>query len=318
MEQMSFGGPVDRVLLMRTMPMFEGLGPVPLAAIARHSVDRFVPRGSTVELGGDHAGKVLLVVEGELESTDGGSRRLVTKGDAAGFIERLAHVETRRTLEAKLDTMLLELDWDAQLDVCEEHFSVITSYIGFVATRLVERTQSLSPDEHGPVPLIAAQEFGSLLDLNERLLLLSRSGAFSSGCLDALSELSHHAEELRLKEGRKIWSAGQEADGFVLIASGALRLDDQSGGSAIYRAGTAAGMAESLSRNYRRFSAVTIEPTVALRVHIESFMDILEDHFDLSLDVLSTLARRLLAAGESQPADLEPGSATSQPPKVPA
>lgn len=297
MDRVTFGGPMDRVLLMRTMPMFEGLGPIQLAAIAQHSVERFVPRESSVEIRGEESGKILLIAEGELESRNSGSRERLAKGDSAGLVERFAHSDARLTFEATSDSMLLELDWDTQLDVCEEHFSVVASYISFVATRLVERNQALVSAEHDPVPLIAAQDFGSLLDLNERLLLLSRSGAFSSGCLDALSELSHHAEELRLKKGRKIWTAGQEADGFVLIASGALRLDDQAGGSAVYRAGTAAGMAESLSRNYRRFSAVTVEPTVALRIQIESFMDILEDHFDLSLDVLATLARRLLATG---------------------
>ena len=295
MDRVTFGGPMDRVLLMRTMPMFEGLGPIQLAAIAQHSAERLVPRGSSIEVGGEDSGKVLLVAEGELESEYAGSQRRLTKGDSAGFMERLAHSDTRLTFEARIDTMLLELDWEAQLGVCEEYFSVITGYIGFVATRLVERTRVLAPAEHGPVPLIAAQDFGSMLDLNERLLLLSRSGAFSTGCLDALSELSHHAEELRLEKGREIWAAGQEADGFVVIASGAMRLDDRSGVSAVYRAGTAAGMAEALSRNYRRFSAMTVEPTVALHIQIESFMDILEDHFDLSLDVLSTLARRLLA-----------------------
>jgi len=294
MDRVTFGGPMDRVLLMRTMPMFEGLGPIQLAAIAQHSAERFVPRGASVEIGGEDSGKVLLIAEGELESENAGSRQRLTKGDSAGFIERLAHSDSQLTFEARIDTMLLELDWEAQLGVCEEHFSVIAGYISFVATRLVERTQLLAPPEHGPVALIAAQDFGGLLDLNERLLLLSRSGAFSSGCLDALSELSHHAEELRLRKGRELWAAGQEADGFVVIASGAIRLDDQRGASVIYRAGTASGMAESLSRNYRRFSATSLEPTVALRIQIESFMDILEDHFDLSLDVLSTLARRLL------------------------
>jgi len=296
MDRVTFGGPMDRVLMLRTMPMFEGLGPIQLAAIAQHSAERLVPRGSTVRVPGEGTGSVLLVVEGELEDAAGGSHQTFTRGESAGFVEFLAGSGRSLTLEATLDTMLLELDWDAQLDVCEEHFAVIMSYVAFLASRLVERTQVLGTSEHGPIPLIAAQQFNTALDFNERLLLLSRSGAFSSGCLDALSELSAHAMELSLGTGERIWTAGQEADSFILIASGALRLDDQDGGSAIYRAGTAAGMAESLSPYYRRFSAETIEPTTALRIQIESFMDILEDHFDLSLDVMSTLSRRLLAA----------------------
>lgn len=296
MDRAIFGGPMDRVLVLRTMPMFDGLGPIQLAAIAQHSTERFVERGSLAKVTNPDHESVLLVVEGELEEVGTGLQRSYSKGDSAGFVEMLAGSHTGLALEARVDSMLLELNWDAQLNVCEEHFAVIMSYIAFLASRLVERTRALSVAEHGPVPLIAAQDFGRTLDLNERLLLLSRSGAFSAGCLDALSELSHHAEELALSAGTQIWSAGQEANSFILIASGAIRLDDEGGRSAVYRAGTAAGMAESLSPYHRRFSAVAIEPTIALRIQIESFMDMLEDHFDLSLDVLSTLARRLMAA----------------------
>ena len=308
MDSVTFGGPVDRVLLLRTVPLFEGLGSVQLAAIAQHSRERMVARGSSITVSGGAGESVLLVIEGELETIGDGARHSFLKGDAVGFFETLARSGSALNLKARIDTMLLELDWEAQLDVCEEHFAIVMSYISFLASRLVERTQNLAPAEQGPVPLLAAQEFGESLDLNERLLLLSRSGAFSPGCLDALSELSHHAEELRLNAGEELWSAGQDADSFVLIASGALRLDDPGGRSAIYRVGTAAGMAESLSRFYRRFSATTTEPTVALRIQVESFLDILEDHFDLSLDVMATLARRLMAL----PQPNSPSSGTAE------
>jgi len=287
---------MDRVLLLRTMPMFEGLGAIQLAAIAQHSRERLVPRGTSVSLRVDDHESVLLVVEGELEEAVIGAGRSYKRGDSAGFIETLAGSEVPLTLEARIDTMLLELDWDAQLDVCEEHFAVIMSYIAFLSGRIVENTRTRVPAAQEPVAIIVEQHFDRSLDMNERLLLLSRSGAFSSGCLDALSELSHHAEELVLAKGEQVWSAGQDADSFVLIASGALRLEGETGRSAVYRPGAAAGMAESLSRFYRRFSAVTVEPTIALRIQIESFTDILEDHFDLSLDVMSTLARRLQQA----------------------
>ncbi len=296
MDRVTFGGPMDRVLLLRTMPMFEGLGPVQLAAIAQHANERFVARGTNVYLEPGSKRSVLLIVEGELETAGSELPKRFTKGNAVGFVEVLAGTNASLKLEASMDTMLLEFDWDAQTDVCEEHFAVVMSYLEFLASRLVENTRTLAAAAHGPVPLIESQSFGNSLDFNERLLLLSRSGAFSTRCLDALSELAYQSEELRLNEGEKIWSEGQAANSLILVASGALRLDDTSGGSAIYRAGTAAGMAESLSRYSRRFSATSITPSVALRIQVESFMDILEDHFDLSLDVMSTLARRLLAA----------------------
>ncbi len=297
MDRATFGGPMDRVLLLRSMPMFEGLGPIQLAAVAQHATERYAERDRILRLDTGERESVLLVVEGELVSTDARKPRKFGKSDAVGFVETLARIETRLELQASVDTMLLELDWDAQLDVCEEHFAVVMSYASFLASRLIERTQRVQVSELGPEPLIAGQEFGRILDLNERLLLLSRSGAFSSGCLDALSELAQQGEEIRTGPGELIWTAGQEADQILVIASGALRFEDEAGAFSIYRAGTAAGMAESLSRYNRRYTAVSIEPTVALRIHTEAFMDVLEDHFDLSLDILATLASRLAVAG---------------------
>jgi len=297
---MSFGGPMDRVLLLRTMPLFEGLGPIQLAAIAQHAGERVLVRESTLSLRARSNDAYLVVVEGELEAGTKASAERYSKGDAVGLVELLTHSDEVLTLKAAVDTILLELDWEAQLDVWEEHFAVIMSHVAFLSSRLVERSHKLTQPELGPVPLIAAQKFGKPLDFNERLLLLSRSHAFSPGCIDALSELTHHVEEVRMRKGQRVWSAGQESDHFLLIASGALRLEDEHGGEAIYRPGTAAGMAESLSRQYRRFSAVTLQTTVALRVQIEVFMDILEDHFDLSLDVLATLAHRFTSLGSAE------------------
>jgi len=290
---------MDRVLLLRTMPIFEGLGPVQLAAIAQHSRERVEPRGARVQLDTTARQSVLLVIEGELRMAGDDTPAQFTKGDAVGFVENIAGLSTVLKLDATVDTMLLELDWDAQLSVCEEHFAVIMSYVAFLSSRLIERTQRIASPEYGPIPLIAEQRFGNPLDLNERLLLLSRSGAFSPRCLDALSELAQQGEEIRYRKGQTIWTAGQAANHFLVIASGSMRMEDQDGNAAIYRAGTAAGMAESLSRYNRRFSAISIDSTVALRLQIEAFMDILEDHFDLSLDVMATLARRLSAAQAS-------------------
>lgn len=298
MDRVSFVGPMDRVLLLRTLPMLEGLGPIQLAAIAQHAEEKLVPRGTTLRMSEQPEECVLLVVEGELETTESNSLRRFQRGDAVGFVEMLSNGTSDLVLHATVDTMTLQLDWDAQLDICEEHFSVVMQYVAYLAARLVEREQPQIDD--GPIPLIAAQKFRSPLDPNERLLLLSRSEAFSSGCLDALSELAQHVEEVRWKKGRKIWEIGAPADHFLLLASGSLKCHNESTGDMIYYPGSVVGLDEALCQTARTQSAISAEATVAIKVHLESFIDILEDHFDLSLDVLSLLATRLLKSLQSQ------------------
>lgn len=295
MDSVAFVGPMDRVLLLRTMPLFEGLGPVQLAAIGQHARERFVEKGARMTIGRRSGDPVMLIVDGEIEVVSGGSRRRCRRGEAAGFVEMLGTRDAPIVLEALSDTMTLELDWEAQIDVCEEHFAVVMRYIGFLAAELLGQAPVPESQQPGPVALIAAQAFGETLDLNERLLLLSRSRALSPRCLDALAELAHHAEELSFEAGQAVWSVDGAADHFLLLASGVLVERDRDGNRHCYGAGHAAGIEEALARALRRGDLAATESSLALRIPLEPFIDILEDHFDLSLDVLSTLADRLLA-----------------------
>ncbi|MDX1561397.1 MAG: cyclic nucleotide-binding domain-containing protein [Gammaproteobacteria bacterium] len=273
--------------------MFERLGPIQLAAIAQYARERFVPRGTTIKLGKRAEEVVLSIVDGELEAAAAAGSQRFGSGDVVGFVEQLSEAGTELVLTATTDTMTLEFDWDAQLEICEEHFAVVMRYVEYLARQVVELAERVPASETGAVALLEAQEFGKTLDLNERLLLLSRCGEFSSGCLDALSELGQHAVETHWRKGKKIWSAGQTADHFFLIASGSVLCRADSGAERVYRPGAVIGMHEALSGSRRQATAESTEKTLALRIDLEPFTDILEDHFDLSLDVLSMLATKL-------------------------
>jgi hypothetical protein len=54
------------------------------------------------------------------------------------------------------------------------------------------------------------------------------------------------------------------------------------------------GLEESLAGHGRLRQIHAVGPARALRVEVESFLDILEDHFDAALGIASELAGRLL------------------------
>jgi CRP-like cAMP-binding protein len=296
MDKALFVGPLDRVLLLRTLPVLQGLGPVQLAAIAQHAQERFLPRNTVLHLADGVNDAIHLIVDGEVEvRRQGGPPRTVSSGAAVGFTAMLSRSNPGLEVQVNVDTTTLELDWDAQLDVCEEHFPVLMRYLAYLAGSTVEKLERRPIADMKSVPLIEAQRFGSRLNLVERVLLLSRSSAFSNGCLDALSELAHHVNETKWNAGEQIWARGDRGDYFLLLASGSMQCRSRPTDSFGCQAGNVLGMYEALSQGPRWHDAVCRQDTVALKVDIEPFIDILEDHFDLALDFLALLAVNLMA-----------------------
>ncbi len=290
-----FVGPLDRVLFLRTLPAFDGLGPAHLAAVAQHANERTFPRGTPLLDPDGPAEAVFLVVEGEVSVTrPGGRSRSAGPGEAVGFVDLLARAERGVRARASIDTLALELDWDAQLDVCEEHFPVLAQYLRYLAMmtiRELERDPS-AIEEVTPADLPVHQR--RPLNLVERILVLSHSRAFSTSSLDALAELAHHVTEVRFAAGEEIWRKDATAEDFLLVAAGAIRGTLSGKRQLRARAASTVGMQEALRGGRRWYDAMAEATTVALRIEVEPLVDILEDHFDLAVDFMSTLARRLL------------------------
>lgn len=306
-DSVLFVGPLDRVLLLRTLPMLEGLRPVALAAIAQHAQERSFSRGDVLDSPDASSQAVYLIVEGEVEiSREGAASRRVQAGEAVGFIEMLSRVKQPLEVSASSDTVALELDWDAQIDVCEEHFPVVIQYVSYLARLTAAELQRQGRAAAQSGPSLTTQQFGSRLNFVERVLVLSRSRAFSSGCLDALSELSQHVEEVRWNDGDRIWAVGEPAEDFFLLVSGRLLCKAASGVEFTCGPGNLAGVHEALYGGERWYAAVSEGQSIGLKIGYEPFVDILEDHFDLALDFMALLAADLLRL---QSVDGDPGAA---------
>lgn len=294
-DSVLFVGPLDRVLFLRTVAALEGLEPSELAAIAQHARERSFPRGSTLIAPTSSGETAYLIVDGEVSvERRGRASQQLGPGDAVGLLDLLARSHQELEVRATSDTLTLELDWDAQMDVCEEHFAVLLQYMRYVAKRTIGELQRRVPEETpadggGPhIPL------GPQLNFVERILVLSRSHAFSTGSLDALTELAHHVTEVRLEAGTSLWHPGDPADHFLLIVSGVVRGVLPDGWAFTRRSMGTVGMLEALRRDERWHEAISPVECRALRIDVEPFLDILEDHFDLAIDFTSTLAQSLL------------------------
>jgi CRP-like cAMP-binding protein len=295
----TFVGPVERVLFLRTVSAFRHLPPEVLAAIARHTEELFVPNGSQVITPAGASDRVLLVVEGGLgvAMTDG-RRSVIGPGGTIGLLARLARTPCPVSAWTETDTLALEIDWTAHLDVCEEHFGVLLGYVKTIATELL--SQGPAPSGAGqegegredvPLPRHSSPEQG--LDRIQRALWLGVTPTFRRANRDALFELAGHVTESRWADGEVLWNAGDASDHFVLITSG--RVSEAGGGSGPPAAAPSLlGLEESLAGHRRSQEIRAVGPVRALRVGVEPFLDILEDHFDAALGIAAELAGRLL------------------------
>lgn len=295
----TFVGPVERVLFLRTVSVFRHLPPEVLAAIARHTEELFVPNGSQLITPAGASDRVMLVVEGGLavEMTDG-RRSVIGPGGTIGLLARLARTPCPVSAWTETDTLALEIDWTAHLDVCEEHFAVLLDYMKTIAIELLS---------HEPAPSGAGQEGARREDISlprhsspeqgldriQRALWLGVTPTFRRANRDALFELAGHVTECRWPDGEVLWRAGDPADHFVLITDGLVSgVGGRSGQLAA--APSLLGLEESLAGMRRSREIHAVGPVRALRVGVEPFLDILEDHFDAALGIAAELAGRLL------------------------
>ncbi len=285
-------GPLDRILFFRTLPAFDGLPASALGAIAQSAREAFFSKGSLLLDPNTPAEAFYVIVDGEAEIDRAGVEATVAgPGEAIGFVQLLARSAAGVGVRATRDTLTLELDWEDQLDICEQHFPVLVRYLRYLARRL------LVGDRRGAVESrVIEPEWlpARALTFTERLFILRRCPAFPPTMLDAIAELARHVTEVRFQRGDGIWAAGDRADRFLVIAAGEVEVARSHQRVSRLGAGGTIGLLEAFAGTPRLGVARAEQPVIALQVELEPFLDILEDHFDLALGMMQLLAHLLL------------------------
>jgi CRP-like cAMP-binding protein len=146
---------------------------------------------------------------------------------------------------------------------------------------------------------------GRPLDLVERILMVRRPGSpFEHASLDAVTTLARNTPEVRFKAGQTIWKSGDRSDHALILVSGTVACTTQWGFSR-FRAGPGypLGNLERFSGDPRWYSAVAETDVTALRAETEVFLDLLEDHFDMALGFIRSMAQRVIAIREEDAAE---------------
>jgi hypothetical protein len=291
---------LERLLYLRRVPLIGSLGPNELAIIADYARERFFARGQTALRAGQPVDAVYVVVEGML----GVSRRsryigAALPGSGVGGLGLQARDRIGIDAVAEVDTLTLELDGDAALEMLEDHFPIVRHMLRETCRLLIGTWRRYPRDIHliprEPPNLTGTEKD---LDLIDRIVFFRQTPHFARGSLNALAELSRGLVEMHIEEGTVLWNEGemeQAGQSALLVVSGEIHCTSQrSGVDFRVRAGAATGLLEAIAAVPRWHDAVVASRVVAMGGDIEGLFDVFEDNFEMSADYLAVVSQWLL------------------------
>ncbi len=301
-------GTVERILSLKRIPMLAGLPAEDLAAVAEHGRERFFPKGSVLLREGEPIPALYAVLDGRVHLARKG-RRLghVTSAGFVGGAAIFARDPEGLSAVAETDTLALEVELDAALEIFEDHFPILQHVLREVCRWLLDLVGRLPSARYGDIfprveaPLAPAGD----LDLVERILFLRQVSPFAQSSINALAELSRGMAEVSFPAGTRLWEEGEASGTVLLLVSGTITCTAR-GGEATFTAGPGVplGGVESMAERARWYTATTETKVTALQGSVEGLIDVFEDNFEMTMDYLAVMARaqmRLLELRVSAP-----------------
>ena len=317
-----FTGAFDRLLYLRTLPLFGTLPPDDLALLATYTVEREFEAGAVLssEIGGVEA--IHLLVDGSVRTSRAGVEiGVFGPRDTVGVLGLLARTDAGVEAVTVTATRTLEIGADALLDIFEDHFTILQHVLSGVASLVLDKRRQIllaGAPESKSEPTI---ERSHPLDFVERIFFLRRALPKGFTSVAALAGIARRATELRLDPGALLWSQGDPADAVVIPVSGSIACVVD-GGTHRFRCGPGVFVAssEALAGAPHWYEARVDTALLALRVSIEDLIDVFDDHFELAMEMLALMARDLLEVADTAPvaADAEPIVAADAEPRAEA
>lgn len=305
-----FSGAFDRVLYLRTLPLFGTLPPDELALLATYTTERQFEPGDLLATLDGRIESIHLLVDGSVSTSRAGAPIGVCgPRDTIGVLGLLARVDEGIEVVATTATRTLEIGAEALLDLFEDHFSILEHVLRGVAELVLEQSKQRLLAS-APVSVEApSQSPARPLDFVERIFFLRRALPPGFTSVAALAGIARSATEIRLEPGDLLWKQGDPAGAIVIPVRGVIACVVD-GGAHHFRFGLGELVASSevLAGAPHWYEARAESPLLALRVAMEDLIDVFDDHFELAMEMLALMARALLEA-DADPASTSKGAA---------
>ena len=284
----------DRVLALRSQPMFEGLDDDGLLLLAEHGRSTSYADGQVIAVEDEPARSVYLVTQGAIVVSRRGTE-LTTRvaGEAYGGLPVLAR-EPSTLAVAKGETRALEVPAAAFESALVENFSLLRNTLRVLGTGVLAIRGNMPADPDVPRAIDEGSYYAEPLSLVEILIQL-RQSPFGRMNLDALVDMARYMVDVRYPAGELLWSIGDTSTHALHVEAGRVRCTGSDGRHVAIGRGFTIGVLDVWSRT-RVYEARTETPIIAFRIDFESFLALIETHPEVGLDLLRGFARELLNA----------------------
>jgi CRP-like cAMP-binding protein len=286
-------------MILRTFAAFADLSPGHLAALAELAEERFFPAGVEVHPEGVPVREVHYLLTGQVEIRRRGRpvRRLGARS-VIGGLAALAHVADSHQVVAIEDTTTFSFTHEDQVDVFEDNFEMMTGILRGVAGAFIEARLAVGPTAGFSPDVDPGTPPSGPLDLVGKLAVLRRTVPFSEARIEALSEMARESPERRHPAGTALWQLADPPGPSLLVVSGVIEGETERGQTFGLGPDSIAGGLDSLAGRSRWFRAVARTDLTVLELHLGALLDVLEDHSDLAMDLLRSMAGGVLALRE--------------------
>ncbi len=281
--------PLGRAFHLKQLSGLRDIPPANLAALALLAQEHSFAPGAVLCRAGERVDRVHVVVDGRVHVRGG------EHGDEAvgaergiGMLSLLARDDKGLDADAETDTQTLALRADDLFSAFEDDFGILYNQIRDLAAQTLHmRRQTpdgayLTGTEPGDVPT-------GDIDVVQKLLYM-RSGLFRNANMEALMTMAQRMQTARFEPGTRLWHVGAPSGFLYAILSGRVRCTTEDGRQFVCGPGYPLGHLESQCDAPRWYEAVTDTAVTALRNDVDVFLDTLEQHSEMAIDFVASMA----------------------------
>ncbi|WP_394839973.1 hypothetical protein LVJ94_24085 [Pendulispora rubella] len=301
---MHFVDRIDRLLFLRTVPLFGDLPQERLALLSEHMNELFVPADTVFQREGNTTDQLRIVVEGNVQGFLQTGETWNMPGHAVLGVFEFFAGRSHQSLRTTSDTVMLQISTLALRGILEDYFDVVVHtfrgltrilmhFIGEYGFEVPLRDITTPPNPP-PIPTNP--------DVVDQILILRHVSLFQGASVDGLAALCRTTRIVHFTPGERIWQSGDVETWGGVVLSGSMTTRNN---TLMKKAGemtlgplSPPGLLELLAHRPRFYDAYAGNDLIFLRIDLDDLYDALEDHFDMTMECLGAFAAAAMTVFE--------------------
>jgi CRP-like cAMP-binding protein len=286
-------GARERLLILKSNPNLTGIDDEGLETLASHTTERWVKKGTVILKENEPVRSVFIVVSGMVVVRRQGLVTARIDWGGVGFLSVLAKDPNGVDAVAERDSHLLEVPVDVLFETYEENFSFLRNSLRLLSAWILDKRDNL-PRRAGEGEVELGEWFDRPRTLVEKVINATKGGVLASANLDAVIDWARMAKEVRVEPGHRFWSAGDPGSYSMYIEYGRISCTAKDGRSSSVGHAFVLGSLDPMCGRGRFYDAVAETKVIAFQMQVNEWLQLLETHRQVAIDLLGVLSNQLL------------------------